>query len=193
MPLGFKQKVNVRGHRINVSVSWSILGKSLLGVTYINLYLWTPGRNKVRITMKWFWIVGGNLFTEQGKTIYMVEKVMTFLKVAKELSAFNLGYQHVMDGLGFGCHDLGEPMTLAESRSVYKGLILGNCGYTKEDVEERVKNGDADLVALGRSFISNPDLVERLENGWPLEPCEDMAYWYTPDARGYTDYKPFER
>lgn len=116
----------------------------------------------------------------------------TFLYVAAQLDKYNLGYLHVMDGLGFGFHEQGEPMKLSEFRTVYNGLIMGNCGYTKEDAAARLENNEADLVAFGRPYISNPDLVERLQNDWPLEPFDDMSFWYTPGSKGYTDYRPFK-
>jgi N-ethylmaleimide reductase len=96
-----------------------------------------------------------------------------------------------MDGLAFGFHEKGEPMALSEFRPTYQGIIMGNCGYTKEKAEERITEGNADLVAFGRPFITNPDLPERFRNNWPLNPAEDMSLWYTPGARGYTDYAPF--
>ena len=73
----------------------------------------------------------------------------------------------------------------------YQGTIIGNCGYTKTDAEERLAAGHADIAAFGRPFISNPDLVERLKNDWPLTPFDDMSLWYTPGAEGYTDYSPY--
>jgi 2,4-dienoyl-CoA reductase-like NADH-dependent reductase (Old Yellow Enzyme family) len=49
----------------------------------------------------------------------------------------------------------------------------------------------ADLIAFGRPFISNPDLVDRFRHGWPLAAPAEMATWYSPDgARGYTDFPP---
>ena len=49
--------------------------------------------------------------------------------------------------------------------------------------------GAADLVAFGRPYMANPDLVERFRHGWPLADLPDMAYWWTPQgARGYTDF-----
>ena len=74
-------------------------------------------------------------------------------------------------------------MTLSDFRKIYKGVIMGNCGYTKESAQDRVARGDADLVAFGRPYITNPDLPERLKNGWPLNPSEDMSLWYTPGPR----------
>ncbi|SDU50845.1 alkene reductase [Desulfobacula phenolica] len=116
----------------------------------------------------------------------------TYLYVVEELNKFNLGYLHIMDGLAFGFHDKGEPMTLAEFRPVYQGIIIGNCGYTKKSAQERIDEGNADLIAFGRPFITNPDLPERFKNNWPLCPAEDMTLWYSPGAKGYTDYSPFK-
>jgi len=95
-----------------------------------------------------------------------------------------------MDGLAFGFHEKGEPMTLAEFRPLFQGVIVGNCGYTKETAEERIAEGNADIIAIGRPFITNPDLPERYRNNWPLNPAEDMSLWYTPGPEGYTDYAP---
>ncbi len=82
-------------------------------------------------------------------------------------------------------------MTLAEFRSIYNGIIMGNCGYSQKEGMNRVESGDADLVAYGRPFITNPDLVERFKNSWALTPADDMTYWYTSGAQGYTDYQPY--
>ncbi|MEE8343259.1 MAG: alkene reductase [Gammaproteobacteria bacterium] len=116
----------------------------------------------------------------------------TYLYVAEELNKLIHGYLHIMDGLAFGFHEKGEPMALAEFRPIYRGIIIGNCGYTKEAAEERIAEGNADLIAFARPFITNPDLPERFKNNWPLNPAEDMSLWYTAGAQGYTDYAPFK-
>jgi len=116
----------------------------------------------------------------------------TYLYVVKELNKFNFGCLHIMDGVAFGFHEQGEPMTLAEFRPLYQGIIISNCDYTKEAAEERISEGTTDLVAFGRPFITNPDLPERFKNNWPLNPTDDMSLWYTSGAQGYTDYTPFE-
>lgn len=115
-----------------------------------------------------------------------------FLYVTKELNKLKLGYLHIMDGLAFGFHEKGEPMTLAEFRPLFDGVLIGNCGYTQETAEERIAEGTADLIAIGRPFITNPDLPERYRNNWPLNPAEDMSLWYTPGREGYTDYAPYQ-
>lgn len=143
--------------------------------------IWSPGQVGVRISPN-------GIFNDMGGNDYKE----TFLYVAKELNKLNLGYLHIMDGLGFGFHEKGDPMTLSDFKKIYNGVIMGNCGYTIDMAEERVSSGDADLVAFGRPFITNPDLPERLKNGWPLNPWDDMSLWYTPGPEGYTDYQPYK-
>ena len=114
----------------------------------------------------------------------------TFTYVAEQLSQRELAYLHVVDGLKFGFHELGEPMTLDEIREVYTGRILGNCGYERDDANAAIRDGRADLVAFGRPYIANPDLVERFAND--LEYSEsDQATWYTKGSQGYTDYPAY--
>jgi len=112
----------------------------------------------------------------------------TFLYAAAELDKLGLAYLHVMDGLGFGFHELGEPITLADARSVFKGPIIGNCGYTLDSAQTAVGNGDADMIAFGRPFMANPDLVHRFQNGLPLNDLQPVETWYGGGAEGYTDY-----
>lgn len=114
-----------------------------------------------------------------------------FLYVAGQLANYGLAYLHVMDGLAFGFHNLGAPITLHEFRAVYPGAIMGNCGYTRSAAEEVIAAGDADLIAFGRPFISNPDLVERFRNDWPLAGDAPVTVWSAPGPEGYTDYPPY--
>ena len=125
------------------------------------------------------------VFNDMGSPDYREQ----FTFVASELDRFGLAYLHIMDGLAFGFHNLGEPMTLAEFRKVFHGPLIGNCGYTQEIAEKAIADGHADLIAFGRPFISNPDLVERFKNGWQLATEAPMSDWYLPTGeKGYTDY-----
>ena len=114
----------------------------------------------------------------------------TFSYAARQLNAYGLAYLHVVDGLAFGFHELGQPMKLSEFRTVFQGPLMGCCGYTQETAEAAIASGQADLIAFGRPYLSNPDLVERFANGWELNPPADMKVWSAPTAAGYTDF-PF--
>jgi N-ethylmaleimide reductase len=115
-----------------------------------------------------------------------------FTFVAGQLDDFGLAYLHVVDGLAFGYHSLGEPMTLAEFRKVFRGPLVGNCGYSRETAEQTIAEGHADLISFGRPFISNPDLVERFRNGWPLAEPAPMSDWFSPNGRkGYTNFPSY--
>jgi N-ethylmaleimide reductase len=116
----------------------------------------------------------------------------TFLYVARQLNRYEISYLHVVDGLAFGFHELGPPMTLAEFRGVFDGPLMGNCGYTQETAEAAIQNQHADLISFGRPFISNPDLVERFANGWPLNPPAAQEVWFSFDEVGYTDFPGYE-
>jgi len=117
-----------------------------------------------------------------------------FSYVAKQLDTVDLAYLHVLDGTidgveKFSHHGHGPSLTLADFRNWFHGPLMGNCGYTKESAEERIAAGDADLVAFGRPFISNPDLVARFANDLPLTEMADPSVWYSPTgAKGYTDF-----
>ena len=108
--------------------------------------------------------------------------------VAAKLDELGLAYLHVMDGLAFGFHELGEPMTLAEFRECFRGPIIGNCGYDQRSAEQAIRAGHADLISFGRPFISNPDLVRRFSEGLPLAPDADIAHWYADTEEGYADF-----
>jgi 2,4-dienoyl-CoA reductase-like NADH-dependent reductase (Old Yellow Enzyme family) len=115
-----------------------------------------------------------------------------FTFVADQFDHFGLAYLHVVDGLAFGFHKLGEPMTLTEFRKVFHGPLIGNCGYTQVTAEEAISAGEADMISFGRPFISNPDLVDRFRNGRPLAEPAPMSDWYSPTwAKGYTDFPTY--
>ena len=125
------------------------------------------------------------VFNDMGSPDYREQ----FTEVARALDSFRLAYLHVMDGLGFGFHELGEAMTLGDFRAEFAGPLMGNCGYTQATAEAAIESGSADMIAFGRPFISNPDLVARFAGGVTLAEDADMSTWYSPiGARGYTDF-----
>lgn len=128
-------------------------------------------------------------FNDMGSPDYREQ----FLFAAKKLNEYELSYLHVMDGLGFGFHELGDAMTLGEFREVFSGPLMGNCGYTQQTAEAVIVSGDADLISFGRPFISNPDLIRRFRDNAPLNPEADVKDWYSPTgAAGYTDFQLYQ-
>ncbi|MGF1498366.1 MAG: alkene reductase [Elainellaceae cyanobacterium] len=174
-----QSKTNQRGDRYGGSIENRF--QFLKEVTEAVLTVWPANRVGVRLSPN-------GVFNDMGSPDYRE----TFLYVAAQLNTYSLAYLHIMDGLAFGFHELGEPMTLAEFRSVFSGALIGNCGYTQATAEAAVQAGHADLIAFGRPYISNPDLVERFANGWDLAPDAEMAVWYSFDAEGYTTFPAYE-
>jgi N-ethylmaleimide reductase len=115
-----------------------------------------------------------------------------FLYIAGQLNAYGLAYLHLVEGVAYGFHELGTPMIIGEFRDVFAGPLVGNCGYTQEQAETALSKQVADLIAFGRNFISNPDLVERFTNGWPLNPPAEMGVWYSFGPEGYIDFPTYE-
>jgi N-ethylmaleimide reductase len=65
-------------------------------------------------------------------------------------------------------------------------------GYTAEKAERELESGLADLIAFGKPFISNPDLVERMQNNYPVNTEWDVNTFYSSGPKGYTDYSPYK-
>ena len=110
----------------------------------------------------------------------------TYDYLARELDRLGVVYIHLVDHSSMGAPPVPDRVT-RRLREAYHGAVILCGGYDRERAEEALDAGIADLVAFGRPFISNPDLVERMQRGIPLtEP--DMDTFYTRGARGYTDY-----
>jgi N-ethylmaleimide reductase len=145
------------------------------------LTIWPAGRVGVHLSPN-------GIYNDMGSPDFRE----TFLYVSKQLNTHGLAYLHVVDGLAFGFHGLGPAVTLPEFRDVFEGPLIGNCGYTQETAEAAIQNHHADLISFGRPFISNPDLVERFANGWPLNSPADQKFWFSFDEAGYTDFPRHE-
>lgn len=114
------------------------------------------------------------------------DEAATGLALARELATRDLAYVHLSNREAILAG--GGESFLKAFREVYAGgtLILAG-SYTRDSAGADLAVGLADLVAFGRPFIANPDLVERLRNGWPLAEV-DNASVYGGSAEGYTDY-----
>lgn len=117
-----------------------------------------------------------------------------FTYVAQEMNKYGLAYLHVMDGLGFGYHGKCRPVTAADIRKHFDGIIMCNVGLTKGVAEGMIRSGAANLACFGRLYISNPDLPERFANDWPVaEPAAYETWWGHTGAKGYTDFPTYEQ
>ncbi len=113
----------------------------------------------------------------------------TYDYLSKELNALDIAYIHLVDHSAMGAPAV--PLKIKQLiRDNFKNTIIQCGGYDKESAESAIESGLSDLVAFGRPFINNPDLVERFKNDWPLAQNLDMDSFYTADEKGYTDY-PF--
>ncbi len=109
------------------------------------------------------------------------------------LDALRLGYLHVVGTEVAGnvtvshAGDVPLPDVLAFVRPRWTGTLIAAGSYDLARAQTALREGRADLVAFGRDFISNPDLVSRLRHGHPLA-ARDPSEWYGAGAEGYTDY-----
>ncbi|NYG32868.1 alkene reductase [Sphaerotilus montanus] len=109
-----------------------------------------------------------------------------YLALVQELSTLGLMYLHVLDHSAMGAPAVPAALKAA-LRAAFDGPFILAGGFDAASAEQALVDGQADLIAFGRPFISNPDLVERMRQGAPLNP-PDMATFYTPGPVGYTDY-----
>lgn len=112
-----------------------------------------------------------------------------YFPLVQELSYLKLAYIHVVEGATGGTRDI-EDFDFKALRDAFQGAWMVNNGYTKAMAMQAIDKGYADLVAFGKLFIANPDLVERFRDDLPLNDY-DQTTFYGGDDKGYTDYPRF--
>ena len=118
----------------------------------------------------------------------------TFTYAAERLNRFGLAYLHVIEPRVKGVETLDEhqkPVASALLRRAFDGPIIAAGGFNGDSAEEILHKGDADLVAFGRHFTSNPDLPRRLQQRLPLTPYDRAAFWGGTHV-GYTDFTCYQ-
>jgi N-ethylmaleimide reductase len=117
-----------------------------------------------------------------------------FTYLAKELNKYNLAFMELMDGLGFGFHEKCKAVSCLDMRKVFDSPIIANVTLTKDVAEGLIRSGAADMASFGRPYISNPDLVERFKNDWPLAPeAEYMDWWQPTGEKGYSLFPVYSK
>ena len=111
----------------------------------------------------------------------------TYKYLSEKLNNLGLAYIHLVDHSALGAPVV--PLAIKELiRKNFKNTIILSGGYDKERAEADLQSGLGNLIAFGRPFINNPDLVESYKNNWPLSSELKMDLFYTADEKGYTDY-----
>jgi N-ethylmaleimide reductase len=114
-----------------------------------------------------------------------------YVALVKELSELGLLYVHVLDHSAMGTPPVPAALK-AELRKSFAGPFILAGGFDLASAEKALVEKQADLIAFGRAFLANPDLVERMRAGAALN-APDMSTFYTPGAKGYTDYPTLEK
>jgi N-ethylmaleimide reductase len=143
----------------------------LLEVTAAAVEVWGEGRVGVRLSP-------GGTFNDMRDA----DPRETFGYAAGALNDLPLAYLHAIKAPPAAGLD-----ARALLREAYRGVLVSAGGYTRESAEAALQAGEADLIAFGRAYIANPDLVERFAAGAPLN-TPDPNTFYGGDARGYVDY-----
>ncbi|MGB5377701.1 alkene reductase [Muriicola sp.] len=116
------------------------------------------------------------------------ETIPTFDYIVQKLNDYDLAYLHLSEpftdvsGIPFAVTEIAK-----HYRPLYNGILMINNGFDQESGNKVLEDGLADLVAFGKPYISNPDLVERFEQGLPLTEWDESTF-YTPGEKGYLDY-----
>lgn len=111
--------------------------------------------------------------------------------LAEELNALGVAYLHIYDQSAGSKPEVSD-LIRKSIRQRFKNTIITAGGYTLASAEENISSGLSDLVAFGRPFLNNPDLISRFNKNLPLNIRLDSSTLYSSDAKGYTDYPVFE-
>ena len=109
-----------------------------------------------------------------------------FLELTKQLSDLHLAYLHLVDHSSMGAPPVPAEFK-TQLRAAFKGCFIASGGFDRDTAEKALQENRGDLVAFGRGFLANPDLVARMKAGAAMNEL-DMSTFYTPGPKGYTDY-----
>lgn len=120
------------------------------------------------------------------------ETIPTFDYITERLNDYDLSYLHLSEPFtDVSDIDFLETEIAKHYRPIYKGHLMINANFDQEKGNAVIKNGDADLVAFGKLFISNPDLVERFAINATTAAWDENTF-YTTGTEGYTDYPSYK-
>ena len=156
----------------------SIAGRNRFALEVVRATVAAIGAERVGIRLSPY-----GVFNATGAHADTEAQVMA---LTEELSRLGIAYLHVLDHSAMGAPAVPEALKL-RLRAAFAGVFILAGGFDRVSAEAALSAGHADLIAWGRPFISNPDLVERMQAQAPLTD-PDMSTFYTPGPKGYTDY-----
>lgn len=110
----------------------------------------------------------------------------TYTLLTEQLNELGIAYIHIVDHSPMGAPEV--PLAIKQKiRKIFSNTLILSGGYDAERAEQDLQSGLGDLVAFGRPYLANPDLVERFKQGAELNP-PNFDLFYTPGPKGYTDY-----
>jgi len=155
-----------------------IEGRNRLALEAVRATVAAIGRDRVGIRLSPYGVFNG--------TGEFPDVRAQYLALAKSLSEMGLLYIHLVDHSSMGAPPVPADFKL-ELRAAFDGLFILSGGFDHASAEQALVEKRGDLIAFGRPFLANPDLVARMRQDAPLN-APDMATFYVPGAKGYTDY-----
>ncbi len=156
----------------------SIEDRNRLAVEIARVTVAAIGRDRVGMRLSPYGVFNG--------TGEFPEVQAQYLALAKSLSALGLLYIHLVDHSSMGAPPVPADFKL-KLRAAFDGLFILSGGFDHASAEQALLDQRGDLVAFGRPFLANPDLVARMQKDAPMN-VPDAATFYVPGAKGYTDY-----
>src|SRR6202023_2174487 len=157
----------------------------LLDITKAAIEVW--GADRVGVRLSPYGIANGS-----GEA----DPMPLYTHVVKALDSLGLAYLHFIEprSSGAGRAEVNwqnVPSAMVLFRPLWRGVLISAGGFTGETAEAAIAQAHADAIAVGRIFISNPDLPRRLQHGFPHTPY-NRATFYGGEAAGYTDYPVYD-
>jgi N-ethylmaleimide reductase len=178
-----QSRTNLRTDRYGGSIENR--ARLLMEITQAVIEVWGADRVGVRLSPY-------GIANDSGEA----DPMPLYTHVVQSLDSLGLAYLHFIEPRSSGAgraevNHQNVPSAMLLFRPMWKGVLIIAGGFTGDTAEAAIKAGDADAVAFGRIFISNPDLPRRLQHGFPLTPY-NRATFYGGEEAGYTDYPEHE-
>lgn len=173
-----EQFIRPNSNRRTDGYGGSIEGRARFVLESVDAAIAAIGKDKVAIRLSPFGIFNDMPLSDAMESDYAY--------LAEQLQKRDMVYIHLVDHSSMGAPAV--PASMKETfRRVFTNTLILSGGYDAARAETDLATGKADLIAVGKPFLANPDLVTRWQGGHELN-APDMSTFYTPGAKGYTDY-----